>query len=637
MDEELEDEILEEFPPYEIEELGKEEILSDTLMDYLVSLKDTSNKLRMLEKIKEKARELKVFTTFNKIYKLKDKEKGIENAIQYEGTGIVFPEMGNIVYNTNRYELNENGTILEVIPNVGKILVCYHPILPIEKYTNLEDGTEKIKIGFYKKGIWKYIIVDKSTISSNQSIIKLADFGVEVTSENAKFLVKYLSEIANFNEDKIAVNTSISRLGWFGDNVLIPYSNEYEFDNEKDMPNLKEKFGESGTLEDWVNFFRERRKHSVISRIVMAAGVSSILLKRLKQNGFTVHIWGESEYGKTVASMVGQSIFGNPAQDGNGIGINFNFTNAGLEYRLNSYNNIPLFINEMQHQKDAKDYDKMLFLVSEGKGKSRGTKTGGIARENSWNNVVITNGEKNIIKDNSNAGAYNRCISCEITEYSYENLSEVADFVKDNYGTPIREILKHLDEYDCKAIYKKILESIEEQDITNKQKILEALILLGDKILTDIIFKDEYYLTTDDFINKTIKRKDVAVEERAYEYIRDWYTSEKRHFLAEDTDEDVSNQDLKVEIYGREMKYGFLAIIPSVLRKVLQDNGYDLNEVLNAWKRKGYIKHEKSRNTLTVIINKTKTKCVVLDMKKDIEEETIEETEPEYDQDILPF
>ena len=118
--------------------------------------------------------------------------------------------------------------------------------------------------------------------------------------------------------------------------------------------------------------------------------------------------------GKTVTCMVAQSIFGNPSQvGGKGIGINFNMTNAGLEYSLNLFNNIPLFINEMQHQKDAIDYDKLLFLISEGKGRTRATKSGGLMKENNWNNVVITNGEKDIIKDNSNAGAYNRCLSCD--------------------------------------------------------------------------------------------------------------------------------------------------------------------------------------------------------------------------------
>lgn len=629
---EIEEDFLEDFPPYDIEELTKEEVLSDLVMNYLVSITNPSERIRQMEKVKDKAREFKIVKSFNTVYKQKDDALGIKNLQEKENLTIIFPELNGIEYNTKgQYELDENGAILQDIPKMGKLLICHHPLLPIEKYKNLEDNSEKIKIGFYTNDKWEYVIVDKLTISSNQSIIKLSDLGIAVTSENAKFLVKYLSEIENLNKDKIKTSISVSRLGWAKD-VLIPYSNKFDFDNEKDFPHIEEKFGESGKLSDWIDYFKERRKYNTISRIIMASAVASIVLKRIKQNGFTLHIWGESEFGKTVACMVGQSIFGNPAQDGNGIGINFNFTNAGLEYRLNLYNNIPLFVNEMQHQKDAKDYDKMLFLISEGTGKSRGTKSGGIGKENSWNNIVITNGEKNIIKDNSNAGAYNRCISCEITEYSYEKLSEVADFVKENYGTPIREILKHIDEYDCKKIYNDILKTLEDQDITNKQKILEAIILLGDKILTDIIFKDEFYLSKEDFVNNTIKKKQVAVEERAYELVKDWYISEKRHFLSEDGDE-VENQDLKVEIYGREMRDGYLAIIPTVLRNTLQDNGYDFNEVLNAWKRKDYLKHEKNRNTLTVQINRTKVKCVVLNLRKDI----LEEDDNEEDNDILPF
>lgn len=626
--------ILEQLQNDEINEIEttmtRESVISSDTFEklYQYEINDIQKFFELYNKLKGFC-DKKRITGFDKAYKLYKESK--QEKYVYSPNIMVFPELNQNVYNTNKYELSNDGIIYEIVPNIGKILVCYHPILPIEKYINLEDGTEKIKLAFYKNDNWNYIIVDKSTISSNQSIVKLSDLGISVTSENAKFLVKYLSEIENLNRDKIKLNTSVSRLGWFKD-ILIPYSDKFEFDNEKDMPHIQEKFAESGTLEEWVEFFKERRKYNSISRIVMASSVASILLKHIKQNGFTVHVWGESEYGKTVACMVGQSIFGNPSQnDNNGIGINFNFTSAGLEYRLNLYNNIPLFVNEMQHQKDAKDYDKMLFLISEGKGRARSTKNGGIGKENSWNNVVITNGEKNIIKDNSNAGAYNRCISCEITEYSYENLSEVADFVKEHYGTPIREILNHLKEYDYKTIYKEILDSLKEQDITNKQKILEAIILLGDKILTDIVFKDGFYLMPEDFENKTIKKTEVAIEERAFECIRDWYISEKRHFLTEEN-ENINNQDIKVEIFGRKMKYGCLAIIPSVLRKVLQENGYDFAEVLNAWKRKEFVKHEKGRNTLTVNIGEDKVKCVVLYITKNIED-----IEEDYSEDFLPF
>lgn len=597
-------------------EISKNTVFTEELMEdlYKFEIEDMKRFYEFYSKVKIYCNKYRI-TGFDKMYKIYKESKQIKYT--YEENSLAFPDLTDKIYNSNRYEVSPDGFILENIPNIGKSLVCYHPIVPFEKYTNLEDGSEKIKLMFLKDNVWREIIVDKSTISSNQSIIKLSDFGISVTSENAKSMIKYLSEIENLNRDIIDRSISISRLGWFNEQ-LVPYNDNYVFDNEKDIPFLKEKFGESGKLEDWIEFFRERRKANPVARIILASAVASILLKKIKQSGFTLHVWGTSEFGKSVACMVGQSIFGNPSLDGKGMGINFNFSIVGLEQQLNLYNNIPLFVNEMQHQKDAKDYDKILFLVSEGKGKTRGTKNGGVARETSWNNIVITNGEKNIIKDNSNAGAYNRCISCETTGYSYENLPEVADFVKENYGTPIREILKHLDEYNCKSIFKNILATLDDEDITNKQKILQAIIMLGDKILTDIIFKDEYYLKKEDFVNNTIKKKDVATEKRAYSVIKDWIVSEQRHFLKDST-ENIDEEDIKVEIYGRKMKDGFIAIIPSVLRKVLSENSYDFNEVLNAWKRENYIKHEKGRNTLTVQINGSNSKCIVLDLSKDLE------------------
>ena len=67
------------------------------------------------------------------------------------------------------------------------------------------------------------------------------------------------------------------------------------------------------------------------------------------------------------------------------------------------------------------------------------------------------------------------------------------------------------------------------------------------------------------------------------------------------------------------MPKGYVAIIPSVLKKVLEENGYDKNEVLNAWKRKNYISCEKTKNTKSVRLNGAVTRCIVLDMEKNVD------------------
>lgn len=595
--------------------------------------------MRVMNKVKEVCQK-KRYTGFSSSYKLyKDSQ---QEQYVYQSNFLTFPGLNENNYNTNRYELSSDGMIYENVPNIGRILVCYHPIVPIQKYRSVEDGTEKIKLAYYINLNWNYIIVDKSIISSSQSIIKLSDVGIAVNSENAKYLVKYLAEIENLNKDKIKTETSVSRLGWINDK-LVPYDKTYEFDNAKDLPRVDERFGTSGELEDWIKFFRERRKINNITRIIMAGAVASILLKTIKQSGFTIHVFGESGYGKTLACMVGQSIFGNPSQnDSSGIGINFNFTNAGLEYRLNLYNNIPLFINEMQLQRDAKDYDKMLFMIESGRGKARSTKVGGIGKENSWNNVVITNGEKNIVKANSDNGAYNRCFCCEILESSFEDPIEVADFVKENYGNPIREILKHLDEYDIKKIFKEKREEtkVQGKSISEKQKILEALIMTGDKILTDIIFKDEFYLTIKDFENKVVKEKEIAIEERAYEVVKDWVVTKERCFLSKDSD-GTEDRYKNIDIYGKRMSginESYIAFLIQPLKKVLEENGFDFGQITSVWKRKGYIKCDKGRNQKNVKISGNCVKCIMLNMEMNNEiVEDDEEDMYETEEMILPF
>ena len=211
------------------------------------------------------------------------------------------------------------------------------------------------------------------------------------------------------------------------------------------------------------------------------------------------------------------------------------------------------------------------------------------------------------------------------------------------YGNPIREILKHLNEYDVKQIFKEKREEtkIQGKSISEKQKTLEALIMTGDKILTDIIFKDEFYLTIKDFENKVVKEKETAIEERAYEVVKDWTITKERCFLSKDSD-GTEERYKNIDIYGKQMagvNEGYIAFLIQPLKKVLEDNGFDFGQITSVWKRKGYTKCDKGKNQKNVkILGKGITKCIMLNME--LNNEGIEdEEEDSYDLENmeLPF
>ena len=86
-------------------------------------------------------------------------------------------------------------------PNTGvtDILACYHPILPVERLKNLETGEEQLKLAYKRGGAWEELIVPKTMVTSASKIVALSGRGVAVTSENAKFLVRYLADVENSN------------------------------------------------------------------------------------------------------------------------------------------------------------------------------------------------------------------------------------------------------------------------------------------------------------------------------------------------------------------------------------------------------------------------------------------------------
>ena len=160
--EEWKEKIEEEKSQEEIMELeNREDIFNVKVFEKLYKFeleKDMDGFLKLHNEIMSVCQK-KRFTGFKAAYKqYKDSQ---ENQFIYDSNFITFPSLNDYVYNVNKYEMSPDGVIYEVIPNVGKILVCYHPIVPIEKYRNIEDGLEKIKLAYFVDNSWSNIIVDK--------------------------------------------------------------------------------------------------------------------------------------------------------------------------------------------------------------------------------------------------------------------------------------------------------------------------------------------------------------------------------------------------------------------------------------------------------------------------------------------
>ena len=141
-----------------------------------------------------------------------------------------------------------------------EVVACVHPVLPVQRLVNIDTGVEKLKIAYRKGRGWRTVIAEKKTLASANSIIDLANSGIAVTSENSKYLVKYLHDVENINYDAIPQVSSVSRLGWIEGEGFVPYVDELVFDGDVNYKTFFESVYEHGDYSAWLEEARAVRR-----------------------------------------------------------------------------------------------------------------------------------------------------------------------------------------------------------------------------------------------------------------------------------------------------------------------------------------------------------------------------------------
>ena len=586
MNEELQQEMLKNNPP-DIDNLDKESILEDEILDYLIALPNTPDKTRIVEKTREKAKQLKVGRAFNSIFKQKNEEY-IRNLKSRGGNiaRITDCPINNI--KTGQWNADDTGVykmdytaMMESI----KIKACPHPILPVEIINNIDTNTEKVKLAFYKRKKWQYATVERKIIASNTAIIQLANRGIEVTSENSKNLVSYLAEIIELNN--LENTDGITHLGWI-EKDFIPYTSKYKYDGDTAYKNIYESVTQKGEYETWKSKVKELRKNSKTLRFLMASSFASPLVKIFQINPFIVHLWGKSSNGKTVAQMICASIWGDPKKGK--LLSSLDSTKVASERLCNFLRNIPLILDELQITKTKyKTYDTLIYELTEGKGRDRGTVDGGLTETTEWDNIIILSGEEPITSSSSKEGVKNRVIEIEENEKIVENGNEIVNLILNNYGYAGKEFIEIIqNKEDLFTQYNDLIEKLKKDTDSPKQVNSMATILLADRIVSEQIFKDTP-ITIEEA--KEYFTKDIDEADRYIDLIIDIANANINNFY-DGTKEFPPNGQIwgKLEKttdgLGAIMYYDF---IPTKLYQILEENNINWNGIKKKMIDKGYI------------------------------------------------
>lgn len=493
---------------------------------------------------------------------------------------------------TVRYDKNAQPT---------QVYACSHPILPIEILKNVDTAQERITLAYYKSATWQNITVDRSVCANTNKIVDaLSQYGIEVTSDNAKSMVRYISDCVGMNPVIMDPKKSINRLGWVG-SFFTPYAADIRYEGEADYEAIFKNIRNEGSFETWKELCTELRKNLPL-RMMMATSFASVLLEPLKVLPFVLHVWGTTGTCKTVALMVSMSIWGNPKMGG--LVKTMNMTRNAIMRNAAFLCSIPFAGDELQTIKDKwqGNFDQLIYQITEGVDRGRARAYGGVEDTKTWKNSFIFTGEEPIVKANSGGGSKNRVIEIAIDGPLVADGHYVSSVVQENYGFAGRKFVEYIQETDTASIverYREIFNELCKLDTTDKQAMAMSCIILADEIAVKLFFDGEKPLRIAQVERYLQSAKDVDVAERAYQQVLNWAAKNPIRF----EDPKAENSPNRGEVWGKhDEKSELLIINRDVLLAYLDQNGFDYVAVSKKWAEKGYL----VRNSQGRFIHSTK-------------------------------
>lgn len=464
-------------------------------------------------------------------------------------------------------------------------------VLISKRLCNIDTNIEKVEICFQYLNTWKTINIERSTVMNSRQIIKLADFGLSVSSESAKYLVKYFDALMDYNKDNIPIVSTVSKLGWRGQKefILPQFEEKYQIDVEDfGSRQTLEGFNIAGDRNKWLSLMNYLRQKP-IARFILASSFAPPLLKILGQRNFIIHNWGNTQDGKTATLWASISVWGNPEA----LISSFDSTATAIERKANLYCDLPLAINEREVLNKFKkdDLSPLLYMLGEGKGRGRGDKRG-LQGTVSWRTVVLSTGENTLLNNESLGGAITRVL--EIYGGAFENDRDFArklyHELPHNHGYAGRDFLKILIDYDKDFIinvYREFQKIFRENFSDKLDSHIDAVscVATADYLTSYWIFKQSFdeaykgaYATAKYILDSLITAMEASESKRAWEEFNDFLATNSERFSAHCTG----------ERYG--IKEGpYLYVIRKVINDFLKTRDQNPRKILKDWADEGKI------------------------------------------------
>ncbi len=264
------------------------------------------------------------------------------------------------------------------------------------------------------------VTTTRSKIAAKNSIIDLADQGLDVNADTSTAMCRWLVDYEYHNRATIPVIHGSTQFGWhgsvrdktltflLGDKCVGPLNLRYVGEDKVAIRAMRQR----GTIEGWREIPEIMARYPV-ALVSLYAAMAAPCIKFVEGvTGFSVELAGASTTGKTtVVNAVGSALCapqsGYVRSGGSGDTLN------GMEHAIAIGNDMP-FLVEDTHKLPFDHQSKLIMMLANGEGKARSNRAGtGRLPVKRWSSVGITNAEASVVASTTLGGVGARCLCFE--------------------------------------------------------------------------------------------------------------------------------------------------------------------------------------------------------------------------------
>lgn len=541
-----------------------------------------------IKSIKESAN--KFFTQINKSHKefLKQRERQKRQeslaVAQKKTTQSIIDNCPIDLKIPSGFYFNKKG--LYFFKNSESINFSHTPLVVVKRLKVASTDSFNYEIAYCDfKGDWHRKIVDATTLFDAKKILSLADVGISVTSNGAKFMCNYFDSLIHTPENAATIPTLrlFQHGGWTDDNCnefIYPSSGDdyvvhgFNFD-------YKNAFSIRGDKIKWREMFEKMVQFSPSIKLTLGVALAAPFIRMLKIRNEWLHLAFRSGVGKTAILKLAASIYGNPSL----LLSKFNSTANAMETQSIIFNDLPSFVDELQSLKkiDRENADNLVYNFETGTIRRRNTKENSLRPLQFFKGVKITTGEQGVVAETAGEGAISRCLELNnFDAVDNDTAIEIHRFTGENFGLFGRDWIQYITNHkqniiDTFKFYEKHFIDTYKENFPNHCTIAALAITAVDHFATAIgstifVNREKFGDEFENMIESLPKKNSSTNAARAIDTVADFIFAHPNSFPVLDengycTVRDVDDKKTPNEIYGFTLKNGDVAIFPRYLRE----------------------------------------------------------------------